>query len=62
MTEQVDLRKKNIGRPKKLTVRDEKKVIRALQALRKERASFTANKIEQEREFIMYQTGQFAGV
>ena len=43
-----DKRKNNKGRPKKLTLRDERNIIRTLHKLREERASFTARCIQDE--------------
>ena len=44
----ADKRKPNKGRPKKLNVRDERNIIRALKTLRKSTAKFSARKIQEE--------------
>jgi len=44
----VDKRHNNKGRPKKLDDRQERLVVRTLLRLRKERASFTAKRIQEE--------------
>ena len=43
-----DKRKSNKGRPRKLDQRDERKVVRNLKRLWKQRASFSAKKIHEE--------------
>ena len=40
-----DKRKKNKGRPRKLSIRDERKIIRSIPALRKEEGSFSSKRI-----------------
>ena len=47
-SEAVDLRKFNRGRPRKLTVRDERAIIRAVGTLRKQASSFTSRRIREE--------------
>lgn len=46
--DKVDRRKNNKGRPKKLTIRDERNILRTLNRLRQETCSFTAKRIQQE--------------
>ena len=43
-----DARRANPGRPKVLSLRDERLIVRTLQRLRSERASFSARKIQEE--------------
>lgn len=45
-----DNRKQNPGRPKKLTIRDDRSIHRALKKLRKSSASFTSKKIQEEAD------------
>ena len=46
----TDQRKTNKGRPRKLTVRDERAMIRAVHRLRKETSSFTAKRAQEEAQ------------
>lgn len=48
----VDKRKQNKGRPRKLTSRDERNVVRAISKLRKKQAAFTAKKIREEAGIV----------
>lgn len=41
----TDQRKTNKGRPRKLSIREESKIIRSIPALRKEEGSFTSKRI-----------------
>ena len=44
----VDRRKQNPGRPRKLTVRDERNILRAVRSIRKRYTSFTVKQIQEE--------------
>ena len=44
----VDQRKQNPGRPRKLTVRDERNILRAVHSIQKRYPSFTMNQIQEE--------------
>ena len=46
--DKIDRRKQNPGRPRKLTVRDERKILRAVHTIRKSHPSFTIKQIQQE--------------
>lgn len=47
-SEKIDKRKQNKGRPSKLTIRDNRKIVRTLHRLRAETANFTAKRIQEE--------------
>lgn len=47
-TQKIDKRKFNCGRPRKITVRDERNILRSIYRLRNEQSSFTAKRIQEE--------------
>lgn len=46
--DKIDRRQNNKGRPRKMTIRDERNILRTLNKLREESCSFTAKRIQQE--------------
>ena len=52
----VDKRNKNTGRPRLMTSRDERKMIRTLLSLRNERASFSVKRLQEESDLIHIST------